>query len=137
MSDIEIPCLRDEGKPWVFDDLAKAVRKLFKFAFDMKRKNVGKRIPYEGPTLTSYKLSNRALAKNLTKSTLSSHRENGRDVLDVIILIALTIGIEQGLRIAGDISVGDDETQKRAIDKVNAEAELTRIAIRQLGQRQS
>jgi len=116
---------RDTGKPWDFEKLMAELRKSLKFAYSTRRKNKGKEIPWDRPELTSFRLLAGSLnvKENFTVGNLAYHEdEQGRDALDVILMVAIQLGIEQGFRMLGDVSVGDKETR----DKVRAEEDAIR-----------
>lgn len=93
-----------DDKPANFEDVAYPFVKAVKFAYDIKRKNVNKSIPYNG-----YENGNLASCPSIntlfTAESLKYDLEDqGRDALTVIINAAIQVGIEQGRRIAMDSS---------------------------------
>lgn len=91
---------KDKSKTVPFRDLVKSVKKALLFAYDLKRKNKNKNIPYNG-----YNVGNSTLVcdfspkeKLRVKNLKYNLEEQGRDALDVIIGIAVQLGIEQGER---------------------------------------
>ena len=86
----------DEGAA-TFSDLCDSVRDALEFAYDLKRKNAGKTIPWNGlPTMQEAGTDFLLDSENLRYS----EEDQGRDALDVIIGIAVQLGIEQGRRIS-------------------------------------
>lgn len=94
-------------KPWPktgpasFDDITSSLRAAILSAYTLKRKNRSKDIPYDGfdtsPRLrASYPSPINALK---AKSLAFDEEDQGRDALDVLIGIAVQVGIEQGERI--------------------------------------
>ena len=112
----------DKGESWNFESLCNELRKSLKFAYSMRRKNKDKAIPYDGPELTSFRLlaGGFNISENFSVGNLAyNNDEQNRDALDVILSAAVRLGIEQGLRIVGDCSVGDEKTRKAAINARN------------------
>ena len=90
----------DETKTVSFRYLVKPVKDAILFAYDIKRKNKGKDIPYNGYDIgkrnkaTDFSPDEKLKARNLEYSDV----EQGRDALTEIIGIAVQLGIEQGER---------------------------------------
>lgn len=83
----------------VFDALMRSVN----FAYDLERKNEGKDIPYDGPDITSVRLSaGFNCVTTLTTDELEHARERGREAMREILGCAFRLGIEQGFRILCD-----------------------------------
>lgn len=80
-----------------FEDLVEKIRDCIDFAYILERKNENISIPYSGPRAPKnekqYKIQ--LSAKDLDYSEI----EQGRDPIDVIIGIAISLGIEQGKRL--------------------------------------
>lgn len=89
-----------DNQPADFSDLAGALRKAFEFGYDFKRKNEDKDIPWNGPphgpacAVTCLDPTDALTAKNLRYSLA----DQGRDLLDELLALALQMGIEQGRR---------------------------------------
>jgi hypothetical protein len=95
----------DNPSKWVYaEDLIEPVVEAIRFAYDLKRKNEDKDIPYEG-----YNIGRRDLATCLpvdehlsAKNLKYSEEDQGRDPLQEIVLVAFQLGVEQGRRIEHD-----------------------------------
>lgn len=91
----------DKDEPMDFEKLTKPLVKAIRFAYDLKRKNRDKDIPWKGPDIgareraTCLSPSTQLKSENL----IYSEEEQGRDALEEIIGLALRLGIEQGRRI--------------------------------------
>lgn len=88
----------------MFSELVKPIKKAILFAYDLKRKNENKNIPYKG-----YNIGEKSLVTCFSpvetlrvKNLKYSLEDQGRDALDEIIAIAIQLGIEQGYRIFKD-----------------------------------
>ena len=89
----------DDNKPANFEALVEPLVASLRFAYDVKRKNQGKSVPYRGAdhNMLGYAYSG---AKKLSAENLRySEEEQGRDALTEIIGLAVMVGIEQGRRI--------------------------------------
>lgn len=89
-----------DGATVRFVDLADPIVEAIRFAYDVKRKNRGKDIPWNG-----YNIGERALLschnqqERLTAGSLAyAESDQGRDALTEIISVAVQLGIEQGRR---------------------------------------
>ncbi len=94
----------DNDKPASFEDVAEPFVKAVKFAYDIKRKNEDKSVPYNG-----YENGDLACCPSIktlfSKESLDYNLDDqGRDALTVIIQAAIQVGIEQGRRIAMESS---------------------------------
>lgn len=88
------------GKTVRFSDLVKDIKKAVLFAYDVKRKNRKKNIPWNGYDIgDAEKVCCLCPDDHLTAENLRySESEQGRDALDEIIGLALQLGMEQGRR---------------------------------------
>lgn len=83
-----------------FTKLSDPLVKATKHYYSLRRKNVGKDVDYKG-----YNVGNTTLVcspppdETLTADCLAYHKERDRDAAEVIIGIAIQIGIEQGQRL--------------------------------------
>ncbi len=84
-----------------FADLAEPVHKAISFAYTLKRKNHGKDVPWSGFDIgESMKACCLSPHEALTKDNLAYDKNNqDRDPMNILIGIAIQIGIEQGRRI--------------------------------------
>lgn len=108
-----------DGKPADFSDLVAPIVKAIKFTHTLDRQNTDKDVPWDGPNIGAselaccfdplYALSAEMLAYD--------EEDQGRDALEVIIGIALQIGIEQGRRIENTSSHREHEKFMRDMDK--------------------
>ena len=89
-----------DGSSLSFSDLADAVRKALRAAYSIKRKDRKRNIKWTGPPQgESCAHCCLAPADALTAESLKYNLDDqGRDALDVIIGIAIQMGIEQGRR---------------------------------------
>lgn len=94
------PWPKDPCKTVSFGDIAEPIRKAIEFAYDLKRKNPKKTIPWTG-----LDIGERLKASCLRPHELLSREQlaydlndQGRNALDSIIQIAIQLGIEQGGR---------------------------------------
>ncbi len=89
-----------DNKPATFCDLADAVTKGIRFAYSLKRRNQDRSVPWTGPdTGQSTKVACPTPKEWLSKKILAFNLEDqGRDALDVLVAIAVQLGIEQGRR---------------------------------------
>ena len=96
----------DNDEPMEFEKLTAPLVRAVRFAYDLKRKNRDKDIPWRGPSIGKDCLATCFDAKEqLTASNLQySEDEQGRDALVEIIGLALRLGIEQGRRITMESS---------------------------------
>ncbi|MCH8965769.1 MAG: hypothetical protein IIB58_12455 [Planctomycetes bacterium] len=96
------------NEPARFPDLADPVVKGIRFAYSIKRRNKDKRIPWLGPDQGKYtKVSCLAPRDGLSKESLAWLLDDqGRDALDVLVAIAVQLGIEQGRRMTQALLAG-------------------------------
>lgn len=94
----------EDGSPVDFESLVKPFKKSFRFAYNMRRKNLHKDVPYDGFNLGRSDLACCLPAKEkLNQRNLKySNEEQGRDALEELIGLVLQVGIEQGRRITKD-----------------------------------
>ena len=88
---------KKDDKPVLFRSLVKGIREALLFAYDLNRKNEDKDIPYAGYETnlpTDFEPIEKLTVENLTYDL----KEQDRDALDVILGIAIQLGIEQGKR---------------------------------------
>ncbi len=88
------------NKPTQFSDLTDAVTKGIRFAYSLKRRNRDRSVPWTGPDSgQSIKATCPTPEEWLSKKSLAFNLEDqGRDALDVLVAIAVQLGIEQGRR---------------------------------------
>lgn len=87
-------------KPWskdlTYSELIKPVRASLNLAYKLTRTKL-KTIPYDGFNFGTKTLAHSlAPDENLKAQALARHAEQGRDVMDVLFLIAFQLGVEQG-----------------------------------------
>lgn len=92
---------KDPAQAVDFCELVNPIIAAIKFCYDLKRKNEDKDVPYNGyPNGWRERVTTPTPAEWLTTKSLKWNEEDqGREVLEVIISIALQLGIEQGRRI--------------------------------------
>lgn len=89
-----------DGSPAVFEDLNNAVRDVVRHCYTIRRKNKDKDVAWKGPEFpecmraTCIPFDLALQADNLKYS----QEDQGRSAMDVIIDIAIQLGIEQGRR---------------------------------------
>lgn len=90
-----------DNKPASFEQLIEAVRDVVKQCYKLTRKNKDKDIKWKGPLLPeSMRATCLDFEHNLTVERMKYNEyDQGRDAMDVIIGIAIQLGIEQGRRI--------------------------------------
>lgn len=90
-----------DGEPASFEDLTRPLVRAVRFAYDLKRKNRDKDIPWSGPEIGAREQTVALpAARQLSADNLRySEEEQGRDALEEIIGLAVQIGIEQGRRL--------------------------------------
>lgn len=90
-----------DGSPLLFGDLTTPVRKALRTIYRMKARPIIDDIPWTGPPNGKREdVSCFSPQEALTKQALDYDREDqGRDALDVLLGIAVRLGIEQGRRI--------------------------------------
>ena len=82
------------------DRLIKPITEAFNFGYEVKRKNKGKDVPYNG--FGFGKLSAVCTLPPevlLEESSLKYHRQRDRELIDILFQIAFNLGIEQGRRL--------------------------------------
>ena len=84
-----------------FTDLAGPIRTALLFAYDLKRKNLSRSVPWTGFDVgEDTKVGSFSPHEALAKDALAFNLEDqGHDALDVLIQIAIQLGIEQGRRV--------------------------------------
>lgn len=88
----------DQSKTVQFTDLTDPICEAIRFAYDLKRKHQNKDIPYKGYDIGKVTGCYQP-DENLTQESLEYQDENqDRDALQVIVGIAVQLGIEQGRR---------------------------------------
>jgi len=89
-----------DDKPAPFSKIVGPLRSAIEFAYDLKRKNCNKSIPWGGLDVGNReKVTCLSPRKKLKKASLDFQLEDqGRDALDAILEIAVQLGIEQGRR---------------------------------------
>jgi hypothetical protein len=92
---------KQPDEPLPFPTIADPIVSAIRFAYDIKRKNVGKDIPWKGPNIGRRELSTCFPPDiQLSAETLGyALDDQGRDALEEIIGVAIRLGIEQGRRI--------------------------------------
>lgn len=87
-----------DNKPAQFSDLVDPVIKGIRFAYSMKRRNETRRIPWTGPD-TGKSAVTPPPKEWLSRDSLAWDLEDqGRDALEILVGIAVQLGIEQGRR---------------------------------------
>lgn len=92
---------KDPKKPVSFSDLIGPLKKALLFGYELKRRNKGRSVPYDGydigddEKVTSFSPNVRLRAGNLKHDL----EDQGRDLLDIILGLAVQLGIEQGRRV--------------------------------------
>src|ERR1700751_5446488 len=86
-------------KPADFEDILIPLVKAVKFAYSLERKNKDKDIPYSGFERSSMRACLAPIKEALSVKNLKFDEEDqGRTALEVILAIAIQLGIEQGKR---------------------------------------
>jgi hypothetical protein len=91
-----------DGKPASFgEDILPPLLRAIRFAYDLKRRNAGKSVPWNGLDIgEEEKVGCHTPKVKLSRRQLKySEEEQGRDVLEEIVGLAVQLGIEQGRRI--------------------------------------
>lgn len=108
-----------------FDKLVTPIADAVRFCFDMERKNRDEDVPYTGmekahvSLVTSFPADEALTAEQLRYDD----EDQGRDALHVIIGIAISVGMEQGIRHARSRNGGGHRTEYQvsaAIEEANA-----------------
>ncbi len=91
----------EDGSTAPFEDLILPIRKAIKAAYSMRRRRAKQDVPYHGYDIGQHvKAGSFGPDEALTAANLAySNEDQGRDALDVILGLAMQIGIEQGRRI--------------------------------------
>lgn len=92
---------KKDDKPISFSAICEPIRDAILFAYDIKRKNANKNIPYKGYDI-GYSEQATCCSPNekfTVKNMKYSLEDQGRDALDEIITVAVQLGIEQGRRV--------------------------------------
>ena len=91
----------EKNKTVSFTELKDHIREAILFAYNIKRKNKNRIIPWKGydigedTKITSFSPDERFRVHNMKYS----EEDQGRDALDEILAVAIQLGIEQGRRI--------------------------------------
>lgn len=91
----------EQEEPSAAESLAEAISNTIQVAIHLGPDAIEKGVPWAGPHLVS-KLMLAVSPQpedQLSSKTLKYHSEKGRNVFDVIAMIAIQLGIEQGLKI--------------------------------------
>ena len=122
----------DNGKPADFGELAESVYPAITFAYRLERINEGQAIPWKGHTIGKEDLATCfAPDEQLSAENLRYDEEDqGRDALQVLIGIAMQLGIEQGRRMTR-------QKVKEQVSLLHCGAEILNAAIETLTQRYS
>jgi hypothetical protein len=90
----------EDKTEWVpAEDLLEPLRRSLFEAYTIKRTKE-KSISYDGYNIAIQELAvSQSPEQNLTESAIDYHEERGRDILDIVLLIAYQLGIEQGRRL--------------------------------------
>lgn len=91
-----------DDEPASFEDITRPLARAVRFAYNLKRKNRDKDIPWTGLDVgPGVEHVSFGAAKKLAASNLKySEEEQGRDALEELLGLAVQLGIEQGRRIA-------------------------------------
>lgn len=83
------------------DDIIEPIIESLKFAYELKRVNKGKSIPYSGlPLPRSFLVGDFQIKKKFSRKHLQwQFEEHGREALRIILCTLMQLGIEQGNRI--------------------------------------
>jgi len=89
----------DKTATLYYEDLVTPVRKAFLKAYKLVSRRK-KNVPYEGYNFGGFSLAGSPPPdEHLQEEMIKYHRERGRDILDIILMIAFNLGIEQGRRL--------------------------------------
>lgn len=89
---------KDKKEILDFEKVITPIKKALLFAFDIKRKNEGKRIPYNGYDAESWTHCCLEADFAFTVAGQKYFEDQGIDMLDEILAITFRLGMEQGLR---------------------------------------
>ncbi|MHA2280096.1 MAG: hypothetical protein ACXAC5_04370 [Promethearchaeota archaeon] len=97
MKKIEWP---EDGKAMCFEALSDSVREVVRHCYTLSRKNKKKDVDWKGPSLPRcMQATCLSFEDNLKAESLEYQlHDQGRDAMEVIIGIAIQLGIEQGRR---------------------------------------
>ena len=111
----------DNAKPADYDDMHRPLREAFEFCYDLTRKNIDKDMPWAGlPQGRSCSAACFDHHESLTVDSLAFELDDqGRDALDVLIRVAIQVGLEQGRR-----SVSEDLKSDLRMMRVFAESAI-------------
>lgn len=93
----------EDGGPLGFEDLTRPVLHAIRFAYDLKRRDRRRNIPWRGPEIvdTGTLACCPTISERLKAHRLAySEEDQGRDTLEEVVGAAIQLGIEQGRRIA-------------------------------------
>lgn len=101
----------DKNKAANFNELSEPICKAIRFAYQLTRQNEGVSIPWKGLTIGERELATCFQPdERLSKEQLEYDDENqGRDALDVLVGLAIQLGIEQGRRMTTRECLPDPE----------------------------
>lgn len=113
-----------DGSTVSFRDLIQPVREAIEFAYEMKRKNKNRTVPWKGYNVGKETLvSDFAPDEKLKAGNLRYNLESqGRDALDMILGIAVQLGFEQGkrLHLTDTVTILEDITNELKISNLEA-----------------
>lgn len=95
-----------DGSPVSFEEIVVSLRKALLFGYKVERKNKDQDIPWDGLNIGPKELSTCLSPEEaLTAEMLAYDEEDqNRDLLDVVLQLAVQLGIEQGRRLAHEES---------------------------------
>lgn len=113
----------DDDKTVLFSDLVESVRECVDFHYDLVRKNTLESMNYTGYDIgSSTKATSLSPNESLSLEQLKyNFEEQGRDAMEVIIGIAIQLGIEQGIRLESISSRMYKQMFNLLIDKLPSE----------------
>lgn len=97
---------KDICKPVDYEKLIDPVVAAIKATHNLTRKNEGKPIPWKGfeeTTTTGRACSYTFLKEILSKDSLKYNAERDRDLLTVLVMVGVSLGIEQGRRLEREL----------------------------------
>lgn len=89
-----------DGEPANFEDLVGPLREALGFCYGMDRHRVGEDVPYWGLNVGDLHINLPVDEQLSARNLVWQADEHGRDAADVILGIAVQLGIEQGRRLA-------------------------------------